>query len=98
MAEFRHEKGVKHVLDHMGDSLNPVDSGIGERLHDEGIRSYPGGHRRHLAGNPTYPGQKNIIAIWPLSGEGEVFGKGVVGRSRKILQNLTIASEEKVSS
>jgi hypothetical protein len=61
MAKFRHEKGGKHVLDHMGDSLNFVDSGIGERLHDGRIRSYPSGHRRHLAGNQTYPGQKNIL-------------------------------------
>jgi hypothetical protein len=75
MAKFRHEKGVKHVLDHMGDSLNLVDSGIGDRFHAEGIRSYPGGHRRHLAGNQTYPGQKNIIAIWPPAGEGGVWGK-----------------------
>jgi hypothetical protein len=38
-----------------------------------------------------------MVAIWPLAGEGEVFGKEVAGRSRKILQNLTIASAEKVS-
>jgi len=36
--------------------------------------------------------------MWPLAGEGEVVGNEVVGRSRKILQNLTIASVEKVSS
>jgi hypothetical protein len=36
--------------------------------------------------------------MWPLTGEGEVVGKEVVGRSRKILQNLTIAAVEKVSS
>jgi hypothetical protein len=81
----------------MGDSLNFVDSGIGERLHDERIRSYPGGHRHHLAGNQTYPGTKNILAIWPLAGKGGVLGKEVVGRFRKILQNLTRASGEKGS-
>jgi hypothetical protein len=63
MAEFRHEKGVKDVLDHMDDSLDFVDSGIGERFHAERIRSYPGGHRCHLAGNQAYPGTKNILAI-----------------------------------
>jgi hypothetical protein len=61
MDGFRHEKGGTDVLDHMGDSPDSVDSGIGERLHDERIRSYPGNHRRHLAGNPAYPGQKNIL-------------------------------------
>jgi hypothetical protein len=81
----------------MGDSLNFVACGIGERLHDGRIRSYPGGHRRHLVSNQTYPGTKNILAILPLAGAGEVFGKEVVSRSRKILQNLTIASVEKVS-
>jgi hypothetical protein len=56
----------------MGDSLNFVDSGIGERLHDGRIRSYPRGHRRHLVGDQTYPGQKNILAFLLLAGEGEV--------------------------
>ena len=74
MNEFRRHKGVKHVLDHMGDSLNFVDSGIGERLHDERIRSYPGGRRRHLASDPTYSGAKNILAFLLLAGEGEVCG------------------------
>lgn len=52
-------------MGHMGDSLNFVDSGIGERLHDERIRSYPGGHRRHFVGNPTYPGAEKILAMCP---------------------------------
>ena len=39
-----------------------------------------------------------MVAIWTVAGEGEVFGKEVVGRSGKILQNLTIASVKKVSS
>ena len=38
-----------------------------------------------------------IVAIWTLAGEGEVFGKEVVSRSRKILPNLRIPSVEKVS-
>ena len=38
-----------------------------------------------------------IIAIWTLAGEGEIFGKEVVSRPRKILPNLTIPSVEKVS-
>jgi len=38
-----------------------------------------------------------IVAIWILAGEGEVFGKEVFSRSRKILPNLTRPSVEKVS-
>jgi hypothetical protein len=37
-----------------------------------------------------------MAAIWTLAGEGEVFGKEVVNRSRKILPNLLIPSAEKV--
>jgi len=81
-------KGATHVLDHMGDSLDFVDCGIGERLHDERIRSYPGGHRRHLVSNPADSGQKNILTIWTLAGKGEVFGKEVVSRSRKFCRTL----------
>jgi len=97
MGEVCRRNGGKHVLGHMGDSLNFVASGPGERLHDERIRSYPAGHRPHRVSGPTYSGTKNIPAIWPLAGEGEVVGREVVSRSRKILQNLTIASVEKVS-
>jgi hypothetical protein len=38
-----------------------------------------------------------MVAIWPLAGEGEVFGKEVVSRSRKVLPNFLISSVEKVS-
>jgi hypothetical protein len=41
-----------------------------------------------------------IVAIWTLAGEGgegEIFGKEVVSRSRKIYPNLRIPSVEKVS-
>jgi len=33
------------------------------------------GHCHHRVSGPTYSGTKNIIAIWTLAGEGEVFGK-----------------------
>jgi len=36
-----------------------------------------------------------MVAIWTLAGEGEVFGKEVVSRARKILPNLLISSVEK---
>jgi hypothetical protein len=38
-----------------------------------------------------------IVAIWTVPGEGEVFEKEVVNRSRKILPNLLVRSVEKVS-
>jgi hypothetical protein len=38
-----------------------------------------------------------MVAIWPLAGEGEVLGKEVVSRPRKILPKFTIPSVEKVS-
>jgi hypothetical protein len=38
-----------------------------------------------------------MVAIWTLAGEGEVFEKEVVNRSRRILPNLLILSVEKVS-
>ena len=69
MDEFCRQKGIKHALDHIVDSLNFVACGIGERLHDERIRSYLAGHRRHLVSNQTYSGKKNILAIWPLTGK-----------------------------
>jgi hypothetical protein len=59
----------------MGDTLDFVDCGIGDGLHAERIHSYPGNRRHRLAGNQAYPEQKNILAIWPLAGEGGVWGK-----------------------
>ena len=84
-------------MDHIGDSLSFVASGIGEWLHDGWGHSCPAGHRRHRVSGPTYSGTKNIVAIWTLAGEGEVFGKEVVDRSREILPKFTIPSKEKVS-
>ena len=94
---LRRQKGVEHALDHIGDSLNSVASGIAYWLHDGWGHSYPTGHRHHRVSGPTYSGTKNIVAIWTLAGEGEVFGKEVVSMSRKILPNLLIPLVEKVS-
>ena len=84
-------------MDHMCDSLNSVASGIGEWLHDGWSHSYPAGHRHRRGTDPSDSGTKSIVAIWTLAGEGEVFGKEVVSRSRDILPKFTIPSEEKVS-
>ena len=67
-------------MDHIGDSLNSLASGISHWLHDGWCHSYPAGHRRHRVSGPTYSGAKVIGAIWTLDGEGEIFGEeGVTG-------------------
>ena len=77
-------------MDHMCDSFNFVASGIGEWLHDGRDHSCPAGHRRRRGTGPGDSGTKNIVAIGTLTGEGEVFGKEVVSRSRDILPKFTI--------
>ena len=84
-------------MDHMCDSLNFVVVGIYWWLYGWWTHSYPAGHRHRRGTDPSYSGTKMIVAIWTLAGEGEVFGKEVVSRSRKILPNLLIPSVEKVS-
>ena len=71
-------------MDHMCDSFNFVASGVGEWLHVGRGHSYPVGHRPHRDRGPSPPGTKNIVAIWTLAGEGEVFGMEVIGRSSQI--------------
>ena len=97
MDELCPQKGVEHALDHMCDSLNSVASGIAHWLHDGWGHSYPAGHRHCRGTDPGHSGTKTIVAICTLAGEGEVFGKEVVSRSRKILPKLAILSGEKVS-
>jgi hypothetical protein len=96
MDEFCPQKGVEHALDHMCDSLNSVASGIAQWLHDGWGHSCPTGHRHRRGTDPGHSGTKNIVAIWILAREGEVFGKEVVNRSGKILPKFTIPSVEKV--
>ena len=91
------QKGVEHALDHMCDSLDSVASGIGEWLHNGRGHSYPAGHRHCRGTDPGDSGTESIVAIWTLAGEGEVFKKEVVNRSRKIFPKFTIPSEEEVS-
>ena len=84
-------------MDDMCHSLNFVAAGIGQWLHDWRIRSHSVGHRHRCGAGPSYSGTKTMVAVLTLAGEGEVFGKEVVSRSRKILPNLRIPSVEKVS-
>jgi hypothetical protein len=70
-------------LDHMCDPHNFVVVGLyrscGRRTH-----SYPAGHCSRRGPDPSYSGTKVMVAIWALFGEGEGFGKKVVGKPRKI--------------
>jgi hypothetical protein len=95
--EFSRQKGDEHALDPMCDSRDSVASGIGERLHAGWGHPYPAGHRPHRDSGPSPSGTKNIVAIWIVSGEGEVFGMKVVRRFRKMLPNLLIPSVGEVS-
>ena len=83
-------------MDHICHSRNFVAAGIDQWVHDWRIRSHPAGHRHRRGADPRYSGTKTIVAVSILAGEGEVFGKKVVSRSRKILSNLTNPSVEKV--
>ena len=57
------QKGVEHVLDDIGDSLDFVASGIREWLHDGRGHSYPAGHRHRPGTSPGDSGTKNIVTI-----------------------------------
>jgi hypothetical protein len=93
MDEFCPQKGVEHALDYRCDSLNSVAVGISRWLYGWRTHSYPAGHCRHRVSGPTYSGAKNIVAIWTLAGERDVFGKEVVSGFRKTVE---ICSVEKV--
>jgi len=84
------QKGVEHALDNRCDSLNSVVVGIYWWLCGWWTHSYPASHRHHRDTDPSYSGTKVMVAIWTLTGEGEVFGKEVVSRSRDILPKFTI--------
>jgi hypothetical protein len=88
-------KGGSYVVDDCSDTDSFVAAGVGDQLHDGRVYSPPDCGCRCRDSDPIYSGTR--IAIWTLAGEGEVFGKKVVSRSRKILPNLTIPSVEKVS-
>jgi len=80
----------------MCDSLHFVAVGISRRLYGGWTHSYPAGHRHCRRADPSHSGTKNTIVIWTLAGEGEVFGKEVVSRSRKFLPKLLMPSVEKI--
>ena len=51
-------------MDHIGDSLNFVASGIAHWLHDGWGHSYPAGHRHRRRADPGHSGTKTIVAMW----------------------------------
>jgi len=59
-----HQKGVEQTLDHIGDSLSFVASGIAHWLYDGWGHSYPAGHRARRGTYPSHSGTKTIVAIW----------------------------------
>ena len=84
-------------MDHMCDSFNFVASGIGEWLHDGRGHSYLACHRHRDRTDPSHSGTEISVVIWTLAGEGEVFGKEVFSRSRKLLSKFLMPSVEEVS-
>jgi hypothetical protein len=50
-------------------------AGAGDRLYNGLFYSYPTGRCHHRRAGQSHSGTKNIVAIWTLAGEGEVFGK-----------------------
>jgi len=85
---FCRQKGADHAVDPMCHSLNFVAAGIGQWLHDGWSHSHPPSHRHHRGTGPSYSGTKALVAFLTLAGEGEIFGKEEVSKSRKILPNL----------
>ena len=75
-------------MDDMCHSLNFVATGIDQWVHNWRIRSHPAGHRHRRGADPSHSGTKTLVAVSTLAGEGEVLGKEVVSRPRKILSNL----------
>jgi hypothetical protein len=78
------QKGAGHAVDPMCHSLNFVAAGICEWLHDGWSHPHPPGHRHRRGVGPSYSGTKTLVAVSTLAGEGEIFGKEVVSRPRKI--------------
>jgi len=88
MDAFCGRKGAEHAVDHICHSRNFVATGIDQWVHDGWSYSLPLGHRHRCGGDPGYSGTKMILSISTPAGEGEVLGKEVASRSRKILSNL----------
>ncbi len=63
-------------MDYFCDSFDSVASGIGQRVHDWRVYSYPPGRCHRCSTDPGHPGTENIVANWNLAGEGKVLEEG----------------------
>jgi hypothetical protein len=69
------QEGGPNVVDDLCSIGNFVASGVDQWLHDGRGHSCPVGHCHHRVSGPAYSGAKNIVAVWPLAAEGEIWGK-----------------------
>ena len=56
-------EGGTNALDHFCDFTDPMDCGVGERLHDGRSHSYLARHRYHRARGPACSGTKSVVAM-----------------------------------
>jgi hypothetical protein len=68
------QKGVEHVLDHIGDSLDAVAAWIAHRLHDGWEYSYSACHRQRYSTGPsrsrTKDNERHCSDLGPLTCSG----------------------------
>ncbi len=72
-------------------SFHSLVVGIFGRLYRWWNHLYPAGSCHRLRTDRNYLGARMIVVIQTLAGKGEVFGKEVVSKSRKILPNFRIS-------
>lgn len=71
---MNNQKGGSNVVDDFCDLADFVAVGIDQRLHNGRRHSYPAGHCRHRASDPTSSGEENIVAACAPSRRSNVFG------------------------
>jgi hypothetical protein len=59
MDELCPQKGVEHVLDYIGDSLDALAAWFGHRLYDGWGHSYPACYRQRYSTDPSRSGIKD---------------------------------------
>jgi hypothetical protein len=76
-------------LDHICHSSYFVAAGIDQRLHDWWFHPHPAGHCHSSGADSCYSGTKTIVVIGSITGEADLLGKEVAGRSGKRLLGRT---------
>ena len=92
IGAFCRQKGGEDALDHRFEFLHSLVVGIFGCRYEWWNHSDPAGRCHHRRADPHYSGTEMIGVIWTLAPEGEIFGKEVVNRSRKILPKFRIPS------